>query len=121
MAQQIEREYNAAMGSLVELVYTKCKDDQNIAKTRAHFMTVRSVTPSEIIKLSGPQLWEHREDIVAENTSAFLDMSIDQANENYALFTSIKHLWEKSNNAERTYVVSVIKKMLSLYAKYILI
>lgn len=117
--EQVEREYNAAMTSLVELVYQKCRSDANMATIRTKFMTVRSHTPSEIIKVSGPLLWKHRENIIAGEANVFLKMDYDVSDDTYMLIASIKKLWESSGNAERDYVVTVLKKSLGLYAKYI--
>jgi len=119
--EQLEREYNAGMASLVELVYNKCRSDPNIADARVKFATIRSHTPSEIIKTSGPPLWEHRERIANGEASFFLKMECDDSDEASMLVSSIKRLWTSSNDAERDYVVAVLKKLLSLYAKYLLL
>lgn len=119
--EQIEREYNAAMGSLVELVCNKCRSDSNITDIRVKFMTIRSHTPSEIIKTSGPPLWNYREQIAEGKAEPFLKMEYDVSDENYMLIASIKRLWESSNVAERNFVINVLKKLLSLYAKYIML
>jgi hypothetical protein len=55
------------------------------------------------------------------DASFFLKMEYDVSDENNMLISSIKKLWESSNAAERDYVTSVLKKLLALYARYIML
>jgi hypothetical protein len=132
----IIREYLSALNYVVEVGRQKISNDPEFDRVREEFMVARRNNPDDLVRLSGPLLWEYREQIKTGEIEFFVNKDFTSDVEKFGdkagkkitqsemdrsvvLISNIKKSWNGCSPAEQKSLVSKTQSLLTSYVKYL--
>lgn len=115
----------------------KLKNDVEFEKVRNQFLVARRNNPEDLVKLSGPPMWEYREQISKGEVGFFLEhdfsedvqkfgstetesISKEDFDQTVELISSIRKAWIICTEGEKKLLTQKVQNMLKSYAEYLM-
>jgi hypothetical protein len=119
---------------LVKAALTKNKDDEDLKRRADEFNIAKQEAPEGVLKISGPPIWDYRDDIKAGNVDRFLksdfkedivkysDRTIpneDLIEDDQILIEKVKRSWHLLTPQEQEMMKKKVQGMVGYYAQYL--
>jgi hypothetical protein len=119
---------------LVKATASKNKDDEDFKRRVDEYNIAKKEAPEGVLKLSGPPIWDYREDIKVGNVDKFLKSDFkedivkysdgkipnaDLIEEDQALIEKVKRSWHLLTPPEQEIMKKKVQQMVIFYAQYI--
>jgi len=127
------KEFINELTQLAGAAISKNKKDDDFRRRYDEYNIAKRDAPDEIVRLSGPPIWDYREDIMRGNIDKFLKADYREDIKKYAdripdvdyiedermLIEKIKRTWHLFQPAEQEVMLRRVQNLVSLYAQYV--
>jgi hypothetical protein len=118
---------------LATAAFSKNKKDDDFRRRYDEYNLAKKDAPEEVMRMAGPPIWAHRENIMAGNIDVFLKADYkddiikfadhvpdaDFIEDEQILINKIKRTWHLFTPIEQEKMLSNVQELVSLYANYI--
>ena len=136
-SEDIVRKFGQSLSFIIETGAKKLSRDSDFGEVREQFLIAKRNNPEDLIKLSGPPIWQYREQIKNGDIQHFLEKDFTEDIESFGkdesghsvsreeleksakLVQNIKKTWTTCSKKEQSILVKKVQILLSLYARHL--